>query len=639
VRIAVDGQSECLVNEFYLDHPEMLFHPLYWTFLLESQQVAETLTDPLEMLMAISAEVGRIASWPSAMRQALIDGDPIDIEYLFRPGEETFRELVHTHSEWVIVSFRDWLSKSWCTPYGCIDIEREKLRQDYRVSWEWQSLLICKELSETFLALPDEVKGKEGVLLQAARFLSAPAISKIIEQKSVVSEWLGLEALRWPHTNCPMPSALNRRLKEEGRYLFVQTDVLDQATLTRTGTRYLLRLEEYAEMQGDRIASLRNNVPHLPKGWKEPIAEIIEFVENREGGRAITSPLASSDTEKIWPALLSLAKNATRVSYIYHTFRAHDDRLTRSDIDTLVGRNGKTGGEGPLLGAIRNRRLDHSDGTNRKSLPRSRNFARELMTLRLHSSALVRFAAHKNHNARSELMDGLSALLNQFSKLKVTYSEESSLDDLAALMDQVEGNMWNNVVDKDAALHSNEFYDNTFALGGELEKMPLASGALRGTRLDLMMAMFDWAEYAVPSLRHLQYADGFHFLAMVRDQRNTEKDHRPVISEATLWSIIELFLAGAEGLLFQLRTCLELTGHRDVAHRITLDTADDIDENDDAALPEGAATLGDVMVVRIDDADDGYEVFTKGAPGAQSAAFSYTSLDLSMHVHEEAGHA
>jgi hypothetical protein len=628
VRITVDGQTESKISDFYISHPETLFHPLFWTFLLESQQVADDLSDPLEMLQAISSEVKKIFDWPSTSRQALIDGEPIPIEHLLRPAEATYKELVKIHDEWVTVTFRNWLNESWRTPYGCVDMKRESLGKDYRRRWEWQSLIICRELADAFMALSPETRDTETVLVQAASFLQAPAIRQIVDDKAGVADWLGLEAMRWPHVACPMPSALNQRLKEEGRYLFVQTDVLDQATLTRTGTRYLLRLEEYAEMQGGRIGRLRRNADTLPIGWREPLAKIIDFIELREGGGAYPSPAATADISSVWPAFLALSKNATRISYIYHTYHARSAGLTAADIDLLVGRDGKMGGEGALLGAIRGRRLSDPLAGQRAWMPRFRNTARDLVALSFQSRSLSHFVDHEEHDAINELQQGFLHLLGLFAGVDTGYGETMVLEDVDLWMREVEGRILPHLMQRDAKLQSNAFFDRSYNPPKDLRHMPMAHGALRGSTLDLLLLFFEWADLAQWTIRQMQYSDGYHFLAMVRDQRNTEKDHTPEISEATLGSIVELFLAGAEGLLMQLRSCIALAGHRDLAMQIVLD---DIQaDQQPIQLPDQDASVADVMaVVRGTDAGE-YEIFTKGAPGAQREAFSYTSVDLSL---------
>jgi hypothetical protein len=165
-------------------------------------------------------------------------------------------------------------------------------------------------------------------------------------------------------------------------------------------------------------------------------------------------------------------------------------------------------------------------------------------------------------------------------------------------------------------------YHNKFAPPLDAES-PLHYGSMRGLTLDALMAFLDATEKLRAALIPIAYFDGYHFLGLVQDLRNLEKGMSPRnLHPRVVHKVFELFLMGFEGLVAQLRGCLEMSGRRDLSDRIPVGTV---------AL-KGIPKLGSherialQRVMRVVDQNGQYAVYTVGIPGGR--AVTQLAFDL-----------
>ncbi|MEP3523993.1 MAG: hypothetical protein ABJN24_01060 [Hyphomicrobiales bacterium] len=622
--ISMDGSEVGYVNKFYREHPETLFDPIYWTLLLESEAVAAELTDPYEMQAAIHGELLKIHEWDGESRQRLIDGQALSVDRLLQPGKAIFEQYPDRHLHWATVTFNDWLVNSWRTPYGCIDIRRDGLDDRRLKEWEWLCLLMAQRLAQHYKD-KSLLAGKalDSTLGQATEFILTDAITKVIAGDVQQANWAGIETLRWPHAYCPMPSALNARLKEEGRYLLIQSDLLDRATFTRNGSRNMLRIEEYAKLQDERLLSIERNLPYLPKGWSEAAAQILSSIRSGD----CSSPafgLAHLDP-KLWYAIQCIAKNATISSYLFHMALDNSDGLQDSKIKILTGLEDKPSeGEGRLLGNIRLHRTRHLSGIMMPPRSHMRTLSRDIQQLRFLSTSLLAFNAHEKHKGMTTITTAFNELIELLANLPDDYYENSTAEELKNFLDKQSEVMVPSLFEDDSSLNKSDFFDKDFKFPAALQNLAVGAPSMRGTSLDLLFWLFEWSDLACWSLRPLQYSDGYHFLSVVRDLRNNGKDHVPNLSNEVLSNTIELFTFGFDGLTKQLQYCLALSGHKDRAEELKpLFETMPLDE----VVPDPKMK----KVMNIVDLPDGqYELYQKGYPGQQSDTFSYLDETLKL---------
>ncbi len=611
------GKSNARVGSTYLAHPELLVEPVHWAFLLEATQVAEEISDPFEVSMEFCRSLDDFlereeSADASTAGEALEKGKPLPIGSLLKIGDAIFEAQEEFHPVWVTRALVTWLSKSWRTPYDLVPETNPHI-----LAWSKHSLDVACQLAERFIEVRQtherllENYFSADVLnnlLQASTFLLNPAVAKLIAGQDDI-DWFGFESLRWPHGAFPVPSALNRMLRDVGgRYFFPHRNELDMATLMTDGQSALSRLEARASFYKERIEWTKSIITGLPLGWREPVSYLLSLILDRSFGNQL-----EADNEEFWKNVTCLQRNALRVSYIFNSLakfkKDNDHKAIEKDIKDL--RNAK--GAGLLLGRIRGRR---ASSVSHYFVPNS-----TLMT--------------EQRDALWEGLDGLNyLLLSEQADMSQSSMVRSLLQDFLTKFQSQRGSELSVEQTIFDILYSPEFtvgYEAADAL--EQDKIEAESKyfyrSMRSIGADLVMSFAQAGSGLNHFLRPIVFADGYHYLSLVGDLRNNYKDVTPTLTPKVRAQLLELFLLGIEGLVLNLKWLLMAAGELKLA----------------STLPEGWFKLRSHLESPLDYANEFlrvekvrnevYSVYTLGNPGALAGKLSFsriTSEGLELEV-------
>lgn len=602
------------LNRLFLRDPNCLVHPTSWTFLNEAKEIDDEISDPYEILLALGEAFGTLESVGGENAENLLSGrPPLDIGLLW-PGRTVYEKVAARHPIWIARSLHTWLRTSWRSPWGVAKSNDDVWAGDLVEQWEVHCLKVAIDLAQEFVQarcsnLPrEEIDGEPFEirnLVAVANFLIHKAVRHLLAGAAQQEDWVGFEALRWPHASYPMPAALNRLLKREGRYLWVQTDFLEYATIIEGGRRALERLEHRAETHYQRVAWLEKVEPTLPLGWREPLAEILEVLRNRQ-----IDEVWHDDRRRMsmWYALYSFVQNGVPLSFVFHALHSKEQGLKKDDVTDLI----KTQGEGKLLGIIRGRRsatlkkhLAFSDSPSSSWYFRLREAQSAVKFLQ----AFTRFPGHQEFIGT--MAGDFQSAIERFCGVEV--EGEQAVKAGALVKPGLQKELMDIALDLSVYDKQRAFFDKGFegpANGGSL----LQYGAVRSTALDLFMTAANATEYIRFCLRPIVYADGYHFLALMRDIRNRGsggKDMVPAIPVTTLHTVMELFLLGFEGLVAQMKAVLSALGYDEISGRIPLSTQEIVGQ------PATKGRLADAVQVRVLD-ENRWELFTLGIGGQRA---------------------
>lgn len=301
----VDGNPHGL-SDIYLRYPEVLIDPVSWVVLRESVDVAQSLSDPFEINAEFEKVIGIIENGPLS-RTLLKECMPPKPEQLLDVGMESLRQDDSIdldkwmQTRWLPRALDFWLTKSWQFPYdldndlGSKSLIPEKRRE----KWEDFSLHVLRRLAEQW----DVSQFKESELAQygfdslkaVCEFLKQPAIFKLItgtedEIESIErKEWDGLMGVRWPHREYPFPAALNRKLKQAGRYLWIESDNMGLTHIFPSGKLLYSHLDDVADQVSQRSSwikmrceVLETEAADLPREWADPMRVLNDWLLNDE---------------------------------------------------------------------------------------------------------------------------------------------------------------------------------------------------------------------------------------------------------------------------------------------------------------------------------------------------------------------
>lgn len=614
---AVRGPGQATeVDPIYLDHPELLINPVNWTFLLEADQIAERISDPVEVLLELFLSLAGVLDQSQEEIEefvaALTEGRPWADGKLFRTAQGV---LTHTDNKdllpiWTVRAFNNWLSRSWNTPYGCVPEAHR-----HRERWSEQCVAIGRRLAHeaaeylsTHRPLLIGHFGAELVdeMLRAAEFLLDPAVDALLGGDHAVN-WDGFEARRWPHSTFPVPTHLNNRLHiDGGRYFFPHANDLDSATLLVDGRHALRRLELRANFYRQRIEWADKVVDVLPSGWSAPLRLLIDEISNR----SIMSSW-ENDPAPIWYALSAIQRNAVRVSSIVAGLWSPDGFRSAKKVNEFASDLRKLQGPGRLLDRIRSARsqmipslIGPADCPYWRAQALALNEARESMRYLAATEAAVSATRGQEHvpALMFQLLQMLNGRLGQSAGETLT-----ARDAFDTLFNESVG-----LVKGLPAVADME----QFEAGGRFDK--LSSIAFHS---DVLLALTGVAAALNPVLRPIAYCDGYHFLSMLYDRRNMNKEMPPAMVHGARSQLLDFFVYGLEGLVLQLKWLLYVAGQKEQADAIFSDILEL------TAIPEPAPHLVQRLVRITEQGDGTYGVYTPGHEGENVVSrFSYTDF-------------
>jgi hypothetical protein len=595
-----NGRRDQPLHPIYVRHPEVLINPIHWAMLLEAEHLAVDISDTFEVLDCLGRALEEIHNWTVEERRKLIDGMPLPIDRLIRPAESVLQRDTTMQDIWNRKAFHEWLTSSWQTPYSIRKIDPTAVDAATITQWENHCFDIALSLASRMQASAPRsamraAANHDHAIEDAAYFLCHPTIARMREGTVAPADWASLEAVRWPHQYFPMPSALHRSLREQGRYLWVQSDLLDRVGVVMSGREAMQRVEARAERHARRIDWLEQVTPKLPRGWREAAEEILQLISNRKIDEVWSDQVARAN---VWRSLYSLENNATPVSLLFYETLQAGTSISVKDISEKLNVHGP----GKMLGVVRAKRAELATRAFRLTEPQHSSWDANLRHAAEHLEFLAEFANHPKHVKQLLALQKGADFVARSLRAEVlaptaadSGAPNQQLQSLLRLLFHPDSHMAAEVLDTKVEMKT--------AHG------VLGWDTMRGVGLDMMMILLDGAEKLRSAMLPLAYFDGYHLLSLLYEFRNYEKSVAPKVQDTReLHKLLEIFLLGFEGLVVQLQWCLQAAGRSDLA----------------ANIPNVALSGPEMPALRIENLDNflrvrggvgDYEVFTLGHSG------------------------
>jgi len=595
--------------------PELLVNPINWITLLESLNIPEALSDPYEIVKELNlALINMDSNQKKAMQNALEFSMPIPFELLLKVGQQALlnSEFHDQIGIWVERTLDIWLKKSWQYPYGIsevVDVCRNPIDTSFDDSIViWQNScyeILIGILNEYETCIEDGLEIEQPTRLNIVRnFIDALGGATFIESDDELINWDELALVRWPHRHYPMPSIIHRRLREAGRYLWIQPEILDIATTLPTGRQRYRMLHSLVEYYWSVLSGLRSVVSDLPLGWKWSIEFLISVIEENK-----ISIAWNNEREKVWSALIGLLRNGGPILYLA-------DQIIRGKPLTTGKDNAKeflsdVHGYGKIIGPLRGSRKYRLGGYLIPNFDNAMNYqdAEKIAIIRGYIDILENSKdgeglerLHEIEIATQELIKKISTVENssEGNENSVALNDSVSLFFSDENLNILEGNGWfsDDLVDK---IKKNEDY-------GEVP-------SLLCTKVDYLWRIIDTFVFLDNVTRNYRYCDGYHFLAVLNDLRKDYKDQPdPNIPLPIIENVIDLFVNSIEGLLAALSFCVDIVGEKELAARIKSKNISL--RTDDGFTPPPIEELSKLLVVNKN--EESWEVFTLGIPGEKN---------------------
>lgn len=638
-RLELDGEERFL-DPFYLDHPEVAINPVNWVALMEQRDVARDLSDPYEILDVFYQTTSELGT--PMVREKLATGLPLRFDELLRVAHERIDRFERTRPEWRKRALGLWLCTSWHSPYGVTDGVAQAPNANHAIEdlWEDHCLHVAVELSKRIEGSED-LKGNEtqADLLRAKLFLEHHTVEKLLQGQWNPHETDGLEFLRWPHARYPMPAALSRRLREARRYLSVQSDYLDLAPLLPSGNSAWDVLRSLVDEYAARLEWMRTVADRLPEGWRQSVAYLTTLIDSRD-----VPGMWERERIRIWDCLIGLLRNALPISVLYHylvagKLAANQDRLHNE----LKGAKGY----GILLGMIRGHRQYARTHTLRLRNVNGRAWGRAAATLRSQVGFGKRLAGELDGQGPERIASLLDLALSLLSGVHAGAQDLPQVQDgwlpeevigYPKCIQEALGNPlleletdWF-IKDKHTANNRPGLYEPIS--GHPASQLP----SLVATRGECLWQGLDLLHNLRLATYPLRYFDGYPFLASLNDLRIGCKDSPLQGGTDVIEEVLQLLVWGLEGLVAQLRFCLEQAGHSQGAS-IALDTIELAKPPDFQPVPKEVLSRF-FRVVDLPAEPDGtsrYGVFMHGIPGANiSSDYTFHQEGRIIHLGEVA---
>ncbi len=604
--------------EGFIAPTELLINPINWTMLLEVGQVAENLSDPYEIIKEfIDAILEMEPDHRETIREAIRTFSPVPPGRMLKVGDRTFKqsEIGDKFPALIERTLDNWLNKSWCFPYALKPIllsdkrGREAGGRD-EIDWEaWEDACydVLVEILEEYMKHPGEKAPATPArmdLSRVYRFVKALGGPAFLSRNVKAISWDALEKLRWPHMRYPMPSAVTRRLKKAGRYLWIQPEGLDLAMALPTGRMRYRMLLDIVDQYWTTLEFGKKVVEHLPLGWRESIGCLLEIISDHRVGEAW-----SQEPGEVWDALLCLLRNGGPIMFITDQVLRGRPLSGGKEKQRAAEYLGRINGYGMILNRLRGSRkyrlaqhlaLEAED--IHPDTARALSEAAQLLDL---------FEETEGKTGRDRMND-LAACMRDMLKAiagsglpRSSENAETDSWERSALLSDFYGNegLWET--------KSKKWFvkDILEPIPGSLQERWTPS--LLGTRVDYLWKALDLAMCMERTTRRHRYYDSYQFLTAIYDLRNRGKDTRPDAPLHVIETILDLFVAGLEGLLAQLSFCTSLAGEQELARKID-------PEGVRVIPPEGLkypAVNELAKVLRVKRGEDHWEMFTLGIPG------------------------
>jgi hypothetical protein len=348
------------LGDVFLLFPEILIHPISWTILLESQHVAETLSDPFEVVEAISNGVNDLISQADDETLVnLVKGLPfktsklmnIGIDHLQKKFVEEFNK--YYQEKWVPNSLKTWLLRSWHTPYS-IDVASLKTcgsKED--CIWENHSFSVLIDLIDHYQELE-----YEPLLNDIKHFLNHPTISKVIANQAgdiiTQSDWSGLLSERWPYDIYPVPIALSKKLKKYGRFLWFESDNLTYSHALPS-TKFLYKsLSNKISHTATLIDQIDANLPFLPEEIGFYMGKFINLIKKENIATLMDS---AEKRDEVYLHLIEFMNNMLPLCFL--SYAIYNGKVSKESDIAEVKSKVSSLSYGTILGMIRGMRTEN----------------------------------------------------------------------------------------------------------------------------------------------------------------------------------------------------------------------------------------------------------------------------------------
>jgi len=611
VRAWAEAQSEATAVESWQDglsQPELIINPIDWCILFEASDLVAELSDPYECILEMARSFEQLSEERrELMRTCLEEGRPLPYRDLLQVGRETFMNssLAKGWPVWIERAIDSWLNSSWRFPHGLdqtqftdsqVELASNDQLNDIGLQWQdscYEMLVgMLDEYTESNRAGFDEASSKGRDLTRVEQFVRALGGLDLLGDNDGSSDWDALEFLRWPHLRYPMPQAVTVRLKQAGRFLWIQPDGLNLAAALPVGRqRYRLlvdAVDHYWKVLGWGSAVIEK----LPAGWSTSIGHLLEVLRGRD-----VAVQWAQNPRQFWDALLGLLRNASPVLFIADQV-VRGRPLQGSDSSALEYLP-SVQGYGMILSRLRGSRAYRLGGYLMPAWDAGRCSGTGLPLAQL--GAIIAEAQGKSHPKRTR------DLFEAFLKIAVAVHNTDGASD-----DTFDPSALNSLV-ADRALGLTEckdwfIGDRQATLRGPVSSLP----SLLSSKADHLWAALDTASCIDGLTQRFRYYDGYHFLAALNDLRVQGKDTRPQVSADVMEQIVELFVASLGGILTQLAFCVEMCGHPELAEPIRPPGVElRLPVGFEPPDPEQLANL-----IQVVPGKSAWEVFVLGIPGA-----------------------
>jgi hypothetical protein len=630
IRSNLSGEA-VLLDKGSLTYPELFINPIYWNILLATQQAPEELSDPFEIVNELNLALQNMdKNQDAAVKEMLENGNPIAYHYLLRIGQQTLDETGYKKE---LVIWREqaldfWLKTSWQYPYGILEsftwqedanTSRQKLlahNQDAFQDSCYEILVnILNEFRET---ANDKPSPKQQDLQTVDRFVHALGNLDFLNKDIKDVNWEVLQQMRWPHRHYPLCSAIHRRLREAGRFLWIQPEGLDLALTLPVGRMRYRSLGSTIDRYWSVISWINSVANQLPLGWKKEIGYLAEIIENNR----VADAWQSGEKQKIWHAFHSLLSNAGPVMYI-------TDKLIQG---TPIHGGGRSISQ--ELASV------HGFGTHLKRLRGSRERRlRDYLVMPIGDNELAADAARLRQvytyyqKIKDQIGPAAAERGRDLEKTFISFLEAIN----AADQSQNEGPITKGKGDSNSISNAivNFLSDDKLKMNGEgwhIEDLGEKTATffpqhgdteslLVGTKSDYAWQLLDTFQRVENISRRYRYYDGYHFLAALNDIRVENKIVPPVPLEM-IETILDLFIASIEGIISQLSWCVSISGEEELA--------EGIHPHGIYVLPPSQFKPPPIeelsKVLKVKKSDKEWEVFTLGIPGASTVSnLTYTT--------------
>lgn len=614
------GGTGSRLSRGYLIHPELLINPVDWMVLLEPTRVAEELSDPYEVtnefIEALQASATRLVEsglGNSAMR-------PIAYSDLLRVGQKTFQESEFRSdlSYWVEMAIDNWLVSSWGFPHslhkqlsgGQVNQEEDGHKElDAAAKWKdscFEILVGMLDQYQQLLPTSGDMTPRQRDLGRVIRFIDTLGGKEFLKDDGKEVDWDKLELLRWPHLRYPMPSAIKRRLRHHKRHLWIQPEGLDLATGLPTGrVRYRL-LFDIVDQYASVLTWASKIAPSLPAGWRGAVCYLVEIIQSHR-----VKAVWQKELDTVWHCLHTLLRNATPIMFIADQLLRGKQLLgtRRSAAAFLASINGC----GAILERLRGTRKMRLAGVlspqwwavgQAAGLDRLTQGKATIQSIL--DGERVRQESNAHEGRLEEIAFACWKLLVLLASARASGDTEENDRSVAEAMGAFFADDSLAVTDS-RGWYIGDLADHSAAKSADQVELP----SLLGTKVDYLWQSMSLVLELEQATRRFRYYDGYHFLSCVLDLRNAHKGAIPPMPLPVLERVLDLFLAGLEGIIAQLAFCVECAGESDLAGQISPEAVSVTPPP--SFSPPSSEDLAAVFAVRKNGAD--WCTYMLGIPG------------------------